>query len=126
MGTRLLTTSQSQPLHPWLSQQAIEFKTEFHPHSNQPPLWLWSSSPFISCIHVHLTKHLWCVTLFCGVGDFEFMEIALEASLNQKQVDALLDLIGHVAKGAAWVTLKNDIEFHKACDAAAAELTLVC
>ncbi|KIO03315.1 hypothetical protein M404DRAFT_145939, partial [Pisolithus tinctorius Marx 270] len=62
---------------------------------------------------------------FCGVGDFEFMEIALEASLNQKQVDALLDLIGHVAKGAAWVTLKNDIEFRKACDAAVAELTPV-
>ncbi|KAI6139510.1 hypothetical protein BKA82DRAFT_154208, partial [Pisolithus tinctorius] len=63
---------------------------------------------------------------FCGVGNFEFMEIALEASLNQKQVDTLLDLIGHVAKGATWVTLKNDIKFHKACDAAAAELTLVC
>ncbi|KAI6030770.1 hypothetical protein F5J12DRAFT_888585 [Pisolithus orientalis] len=52
------------------------------------------------------------------------MEIALEASLNQKQVDALLDLIGCVAKGAAWVTLKNDVKFCKACDAAVAELTL--
>ncbi|KAI6142404.1 hypothetical protein BKA82DRAFT_3985064 [Pisolithus tinctorius] len=43
--------------------------------------------------------------------------------LPWKQVDALLDLIGHVAKGAAQVTLKNDVEFCKACDAAVAELT---
>ncbi|KAI6023687.1 hypothetical protein BKA83DRAFT_4052766, partial [Pisolithus microcarpus] len=38
-------------------------------------------------------------------------------------VDTLLYLIGHVAKGLAQVTLKNDTELHKACDAAAAELT---
>ncbi|KAI6141987.1 hypothetical protein BKA82DRAFT_125095, partial [Pisolithus tinctorius] len=62
---------------------------------------------------------------FHGVGNFEFMEIALEASLNRKQVDALLDLIGCVAKGATRVTLKNDIKFCKACDAAVAELTPV-
>ncbi|KAI5994925.1 hypothetical protein F5J12DRAFT_785722 [Pisolithus orientalis] len=52
MGTRLSTTSQSQPSCP--------------------------------------------LAITASVGDFEFMEIALEASLNQKQVDTLLDLIGHV------------------------------
>ncbi|KIK13108.1 hypothetical protein PISMIDRAFT_83897, partial [Pisolithus microcarpus 441] len=48
-----------------------------------------------------------------------------EVSLNQKQVDTLLYLIGHVAKGLARVTLKNDTELHKACDAVAVELTPV-
>ncbi|KAI6016297.1 hypothetical protein BKA83DRAFT_4497922 [Pisolithus microcarpus] len=56
-------------------------------------------------------------------NNFEFMEVALKASLNQRQVDALLDLIGHITKGSVWVTLKNDAELRKACDAAAAELT---
>ncbi|KAI6002407.1 hypothetical protein F5J12DRAFT_947888 [Pisolithus orientalis] len=82
-----------------------KFKTEFHPHSNQPLLCQSFDDNY-------------------GVGNFEFMEIALEASLNWKQANTLLDLIGHVAKGAAWVTLKNDVKFQKACDAAAAELTL--
>ncbi|KAI6023489.1 hypothetical protein BKA83DRAFT_4125058, partial [Pisolithus microcarpus] len=57
------------------------------------------------------------------ICNFEFMEVALKASLNQRQVDALLDLIGHITKGSVWVTLKNDAELRKACDAAAAELT---
>ncbi|KIK24203.1 hypothetical protein PISMIDRAFT_64157, partial [Pisolithus microcarpus 441] len=55
--------------------------------------------------------------------DFEFMEVTLAASLNQAQVDKLLDLISHIAQGMAQVMLKNNVELHKACDAAAAELT---
>ncbi|KIK78072.1 hypothetical protein PAXRUDRAFT_17084 [Paxillus rubicundulus Ve08.2h10] len=50
----------------------------------------------------------WCP--FQCKGDFEFAEIALDASLNQKQVDDLLDLISCVAKGTTQVTLKNEQE----------------
>ncbi|KIO05139.1 hypothetical protein M404DRAFT_37685, partial [Pisolithus tinctorius Marx 270] len=91
-------------------QQVIELKTEFHPCSNWPPL-CQSFDEFQRCSMTFVppmddTPY----QPFCGVGNFEFMEIVLEASLNWKQVDALLDLIGHVAKGATQVTLKNDIE----------------
>ncbi|KAI6042435.1 hypothetical protein EDC04DRAFT_2600998 [Pisolithus marmoratus] len=50
------------------------------------------------------------------------MEVALAASLNQVHVDKLLDLISCVAQGTAQVTLKNNVELCKACDAAAAQL----
>ncbi|KIK27797.1 hypothetical protein PISMIDRAFT_8180 [Pisolithus microcarpus 441] len=60
---------------------------------------------------------------FQVAGDFKFMEVALAASLNQAQVDKLLDLITHVAQGTAQVTLKNNVELRKVCNAAAAKLT---
>ncbi|KAI9568408.1 hypothetical protein HD554DRAFT_2038953 [Boletus coccyginus] len=43
----------------------------------------------------------------------------------QVQVNALLNLIAHVAKDMAEVTFKNEPELRKACDATAAELTPV-
>ncbi|KAI5993201.1 hypothetical protein EDD15DRAFT_2388095 [Pisolithus albus] len=122
MGTRSSTTTRFQSGPP-LSQQSTEFKTEFHPRSKRPPLlqsfdeFRNSSTTFIPPTDDTPYRP------FRSAGDFEFMEIALEASLNQKQVDALLYLIGRVAKGLARVTLKNDAELRKACDAAAAELT---
>ncbi|KAI6103321.1 hypothetical protein EDD17DRAFT_1778697 [Pisolithus thermaeus] len=63
---------------------------------------------------------------FQVAGNFEFMEVALVASLNQVQVDKLLDLISCVAQGTAQVTLKNNVELHKACDAAAAQPMPFC
>ncbi|KAI6018261.1 hypothetical protein BKA83DRAFT_69839 [Pisolithus microcarpus] len=60
---------------------------------------------------------------FQVAGDFEFMEVALAASLNQAQVDKLLNLISCIAQGMAQAMLKNNVELHKACNTAAAELT---
>ncbi|KAI6027161.1 hypothetical protein EDC04DRAFT_2899304 [Pisolithus marmoratus] len=95
---------------------------EFHPHSNLPPL-LQSFDQF----HVN-AKTFTPLTdnapyhPFQVAGDFEFMEVTLAASLNQVHVDKLLDLISCVAQGTAQVTLKNNAELHKACDATAAQL----
>ncbi|KAI5989534.1 hypothetical protein EDD15DRAFT_2171237 [Pisolithus albus] len=106
-----------------VSQRPKEYKTEFHPRSNRPPLF-----QSLDEFRVH-TKTFTPPTddtpyhPFRVAGDFEFMEVALAASLDQAQVDKLLDLISRVAQGTAQVTLKNNAELRKACDAAAAELT---
>ncbi|KAI5990287.1 hypothetical protein F5J12DRAFT_786513 [Pisolithus orientalis] len=80
---------------------------EFHVHSEKSPS-LVDKTPW---------------SPFSMLGDFEFAEIALASLLNQQQVNALLDLFACVTQGAVQVTLKNDAELHKACDAAAMELT---
>ena len=49
----------------------------------------------------------------------------LDASLNKRHIDALLDLISCVAQGQTQVTFKNEDELHKVCDVAAEELTPV-
>lgn len=90
-----------------------EFMTEHHPCSKRPTL---SQGP-----EDDAPWHP-----FRCEGDFEFARIALGASLSQAHVNALLDLIARVAKGTAKVTFKNEREFRKACDAAAAEGTPVC
>ncbi|KAI6035018.1 hypothetical protein F5J12DRAFT_778604 [Pisolithus orientalis] len=100
-----------------------EFKIQFHPRSNRPPIYQ-SYEEF----HVHSEKSASPVdktpwSPFRTLGDFEFAEIALASLLNQQQVNALLDLFAHVTQGAIQVTLKNDAELHKVCDAAAMELT---
>ena len=58
-------------------------------------------------------------------GDFKFVEIALEASLNKEQVKTLLSLIFCVAKGKAEVTFWSEAELHKLCNWATEELTPV-
>ncbi|KIO04410.1 hypothetical protein M404DRAFT_143459 [Pisolithus tinctorius Marx 270] len=100
-----------------------EFKIQFHPRSNRPPIYQSykefrvrsekSASP--------VDKTPW--SPFRTLGDFEFAEIALASLLNQQQVNALLDLFARVTQGAVQVTLKNDAELRKVCDAAAMELT---
>ncbi|KAI6096677.1 hypothetical protein EV401DRAFT_1895697 [Pisolithus croceorrhizus] len=113
-------TSQPQPTPQCLK----EYKTEFHPHSNWPPL-------FQSLDEFHVHTKTFTPPMddtpyypFQVEGDFKFMEVALAASLNQAQVDKLLNLISHVAQGTAQVTLKNNGELHKACNATAATLTV--
>ncbi|KIN94042.1 hypothetical protein M404DRAFT_35449 [Pisolithus tinctorius Marx 270] len=100
-----------------------EFKIQFHPRSNRPPIYQ-SYEEF----RVHsekspspVDKTPW--SPFRTLGDFEFAEIALASLLNQQQVNALLDLFARVTQGAIQVTLKNDAELRKVCDAAAMELT---
>ncbi|KAI6154539.1 hypothetical protein EDD17DRAFT_1764827 [Pisolithus thermaeus] len=112
------THSQPQPA----SQLPMEYKMVFHPCSNWPLL-------FQSFEEFHVNAKMFTPPTdntpyypFQVAGDFKFMEVALAASLNQAQVDKLLDLISHVAQGMAQVTLKNNTELHKACDATAVQL----
>ena len=100
------------------------FKTKYHPCSKQPILFQTSNA-----FHVHKPSNppqdptpwhpFWCR------GDFKFVEIALKASLNKKQVKALLSLIFCVAKGKAEVTFWSEAELHKLCNWATEELTPV-
>lgn len=105
-------------------EDLADFKTEYHPRSKRPTLFQTSDA-----FRVHNTSKPppnptpWHP--FRCKGDFEFAEIALEASLNKGQVESLLNLISHVAKGEAQVTLENEAELRKTCDWAAEELTLV-
>ncbi|KAI5981970.1 hypothetical protein EDD15DRAFT_2182044 [Pisolithus albus] len=101
----------------------MEYKTVFHPRSNRPPL-LQSFDEFrVNAKTFIPPTDNTPYHPFRAAGDFEFVEVALAASLNQAQVDKLLDLISRVAQGTAQVTLKNNAELCKACDSAAAQLT---
>ncbi|KIO12120.1 hypothetical protein M404DRAFT_19970 [Pisolithus tinctorius Marx 270] len=100
-----------------------EFKIQFHLRSNRPPIYQ-SYEEFRVCSEKSpspVDKTPW--SPFRTLGEFEFAEIALTSLLNQQQVNALLDLFARVTQGAIQVTLKNDAELRKACDAAAMELT---
>ncbi|KAF8837802.1 hypothetical protein BDN67DRAFT_991595 [Paxillus ammoniavirescens] len=103
-------------------EDLTDFKTEYHPRSKCLTLFQTSDE-----FHVHNTSKPppnptpWCP--FRCKGDFEFAEIVLEASLNKRQVESLLDLISCVAKGEAEVTFVNEPELWKLCDWAAEELT---
>ncbi|KIK80606.1 hypothetical protein PAXRUDRAFT_765281 [Paxillus rubicundulus Ve08.2h10] len=105
--------------------QPGEFRTKYHPCSGHPPV-TQSYEEFGAHSTIYTTPA--DEAPFCPFqthGNFQFVEIVLNAMLNKAQVNALLDLIDHVAKGAAKVILKNEAELCKACDNAAAELTPV-
>ena len=105
-------------------ENLADFKTEYHPRSKQPTLFQTSDA-----FRVHNPSNPpqdpapW--RPFRCRGDFKFAEIALEASLNKEQVEALLGLIFRVAKGEAEVTFRSEAELRKLCDWAAEELTPV-
>jgi hypothetical protein len=107
--------------------QPHEFKTEFHPRSGHEPL-LQAFKEFGVAFEMlkepPADEAPW--RPFHSRGDFEFSEIALEAALNQGQVDKLLSLIVRIAQGDTHITLKNEADLHMALDNAAAELMLVC
>jgi hypothetical protein len=107
--------------------QPHEFKTEFHPCSGREPL-LQAFEEFDVALEMlkepPADEAPWHP--FHSWGDFEFSEIALEAALNQGQVDKLLSFIAHIAQGDTHITLKNEADLHMALDNAAAKLTLVC
>jgi hypothetical protein len=120
----MATESSQEQLPQSFINPPTDFKTKYHPHSKHPTLFQDANE-----FRVHKSfkpppdDAPWCP--FRCKGNFEFAEIALDTSLNQKQVNTLLDLIACVAKGTTQVTLKNEQELRKACDAAAAELTPV-
>ncbi|KAG2029665.1 hypothetical protein BDR03DRAFT_880244 [Suillus americanus] len=101
-----------------------EFKTEFHPRSGREPL-LQAFEEFgvtsETLKEPPADEAPW--RPFRSRGDFEFSEIALEAALNQGQVDKLLSLIARIAQGDTHITLKNEADLRMALDNAAAELT---
>ena len=105
-------------------QDTPDFKTEYHPRSKRPTLFQMSDE-FRVRKDTRPPPNPAPWRPFQCQGDFEFAEIALEASLNKGQVDALLNLISRVARREAQVTFKNDAELRKACNSAAEELTPV-
>ena len=119
-----ITGSAGDQWQPAPGENPSNFKTEYHPHSKCLTL-LQTADEF----HIYKTSSPppdpapWHP--FRCEGDFEFAEIALDASLNKRHIDALLDLISHVAQGQTQVTFKNEDELCKVCDAAAEELTPV-
>ncbi|KIJ66780.1 hypothetical protein HYDPIDRAFT_174145 [Hydnomerulius pinastri MD-312] len=60
---------------------------------------------------------------FVEQGDHKFAEITLEAGLNAAQVNSLLSLISHIAKGKAKVTFRNEVDLRRAWDCAAMQVT---
>ena len=105
-------------------ENLADFKTKYHSHSKWPPLFQMSNS-----FHAHKSSDPpqdstpWCP--FQCKGNFEFAEIVLDALLNKEQVKVLLDLISHVAKGKAQVTIQNEAKLHKLCNWTAEELSPV-
>jgi hypothetical protein len=114
--------AQSHP--PASAQLPNEFKTEYHPRSGRATLYQpFEEFGIREMQQVPVDEDPWCP--FRSRGDFEFAEIALNASLNKSQINALLDLISHINQGQAQVTLKNEADLSKAWDNAATELTPV-
>ena len=109
---------------PVLNEDFADFKTKYHPRSKRPTLFQ-TSDDFRVCNTSKPPPNPTPWHPFRCKRDFEFAEIALEASLNKRQVESLLDLISRVAKGKAQVTLENEAELHKVCDWAREELTPV-
>ncbi|KAG2753584.1 hypothetical protein P692DRAFT_201705525 [Suillus brevipes Sb2] len=86
-----------------------EFKTEFHPRSGRETLLQTFEEFGVASEALKAPpadKKPW--RPFRSRGDFEFSEIALEAALNQGQVDKLLSLIARIAQGDTHFT-KHDI-----------------
>ncbi|KAF8435941.1 hypothetical protein L210DRAFT_3505938 [Boletus edulis BED1] len=103
-------------------QDTPDFKTEYHPRSKHPTFFQMSNE-FHVRKEVRLPPNPIPWHLFQCQGDFEFAKITLQASLNKGQVNALLNLISHVAKKEAQVTLQNEAELRKACDSTVGGLT---
>ncbi|KAG6370485.1 hypothetical protein JVT61DRAFT_11971 [Boletus reticuloceps] len=117
-----IVNSADDQQRPAPDQDTPDFKTEYHPRSKRPTLFQMSDE-FRVREEVRLPPNPTPWHPFQCQGDFEFAEIALEASLNKGQVNALLNLISRVAKREAQVTFQNEAELRKACDSAAGGLT---
>ena len=70
------------------------------------------------------SEALW--TPFKSHADFKFAEIALQAALNQKQVDKLLKIFERCTSGKDTLNLKNNKEIHKIWSDASALISTVC
>ncbi|KAG1874106.1 hypothetical protein C8R48DRAFT_745988 [Suillus tomentosus] len=102
----------------------MEFKMMYHPSAGHEPL-LQTFEEFSVNSHpeeeLPVDEEPWCP--FCSRSNFEFAEIALNATLNKSQIDALLALIGRISRGESRVTFSNDNELRKAWEHTAAQVT---
>jgi hypothetical protein len=104
-------------------------RTEYHPNSKLPP----KVAKFEDYREYHsqhrrptprnLTKP-W--SPFRTRAEFEFAEIALDAALNQRQVDALLKVFRRCLEGEDSLDLKDHNELQKMWDLASVLHTRVC
>lgn len=118
------TTSSSGSRRSPSAEQPPDFKTEFHPHSNRPPLFQQQEEFGMRDDHqMAPDTHPW--RPFVEQGDYLFAEIALQAGLNASQVNGLLRLISHISQGKAKVTLQNEVDLRRAWDMAAMQVTPV-
>ncbi|KAG2140569.1 hypothetical protein DEU56DRAFT_870910 [Suillus clintonianus] len=111
------------PPQPVPIERPCEFKTEFHPRSGHEtcyqPYEEFGVTPKQQAIPAE--EEPW--RPFRSRSDFEFSEIALDAALNENQVDRLLSLMARISQGQAQIMLANKADLRKALDNAAAELT---
>lgn len=115
------TDGQQQPAP---NGNVFNFKTEYHPCRNWLTLYQIADEFHIHKPFTFPADHShWHP--FASEGNFEFAKNALNDSLNQGWVDALLKLIADVASNRVQITLKNEAELHKTCNGAVEELTLV-
>ncbi|KAF8156731.1 hypothetical protein B0H34DRAFT_675152 [Crassisporium funariophilum] len=92
-------------------------QTEYHPKSGRKPKLstfeqFWGAKPVdIPPAPDASSEALW--TPFKSRADFKFAEIALQAALNQKQVDKLLQIFEQCASGKDKLNLRNNKEIRK-------------
>ena len=113
------------PQQPWLDA----IKTEYHPHANQSPKVV----KFEEYHEYHSQRHRptprnptkpWIP--FRTRAEFEFAEIALDAALNKRQVDALLKLFRRCVGGEDTLGLNDHAELTHMWELASVLHTRVC
>ena len=113
------------PQQPWLDA----IKTEYHPHANKSPKVV----KFEYYREYHSQRHRptprnptkpWIP--FRTRAEFEFAEIALDAALNKRQVDALLKLFRRCVGGEDTLGLKDHAELTHMWELASVLHTRVC
>lgn len=104
-------------------------RTEYHPHSKRPPKVV----KFDDYREYHPQRRRltprnptkpW--TPFRTRSEFEFAEIALDAALNKRQVDALLQVFRRCLEGEDTLDLKDHSELQSMWDLASVLHTRVC
>ncbi|KAG2096721.1 uncharacterized protein F5147DRAFT_747547 [Suillus discolor] len=101
------------------------FKTEYHPNAcHEPVIEHFSAFRHVEANNVrpHVDDEaLW--TPFKSRADFEFAEIAHQATLNKDQTDRLLKLVWRIVNGNTNFTLRSHTELLRAWDLAASQMT---
>ena len=114
-----------EPEQPWLDA----IRTEYHPHTKKLPKVV----KFEDYREYHSQRQRptprnptrpW--TPFRTRAEFEFAEIALDAALNKRQVDALLKLFRRCVAGEDMLGLKDHAELTEMWELASVLHTRVC
>lgn len=119
------TNIAEEPQEPWLDA----IRMEYHPHTKKPPKVV----KFEEYREYHSQRRRptprnptkpW--TPFRTRAEFEFAEIALDAALNKRQVDALLKLFRRCVGGEDTLDLKDHAELTDMWELASVLHTRVC